>query len=224
MNKKFLNYFIVVLLFKSILSFAQVKDAGLWASIELEKKINQKIAFQLSENIRWNENITEIGTSFTEVGADYRLLKNLKFGVTYRFSQKKQVDDFYSLRHRYAFNASYKLKIKKININVRAQLQSRYKNIHTDENGKIPNNYLRYKVTLKYNLERRYTPFISTECWNQLNNIKGNQIDKIRYQIGVEYEINKFSSLTLSYIINQEINVNNPWTSYITNITYNYSF
>lgn len=220
MNKVFL--FIFFLSFTS--TYAQVKDAAVWAGFEAEKNITQKFAIQVSENIRFVENITEIGTAFSEVGLDYKLMKSIKLGATYRFSQKKQVDDFYSIRHRYALHFSYKLKVKKINFTIRIQYQSGYKDMYTSENGLTPTNYLRRKLSLKYDLEKKYTPFISCELWQQLNNAEENGINNIRYQLGIDYELNKFHSFTLSYIIDKELNRNNPWTNYITNIGYKYSF
>ena len=46
---------ICLLLFWSTFSVAQVNDAGLWTSINLEKKITKKIAVDLSQEFRFNE-------------------------------------------------------------------------------------------------------------------------------------------------------------------------
>jgi len=108
---------------------------------------------------------------------------------------------------------------------MRGRYQSQYTNINTSETGGVPRNYLRSKFALKYNTEKKTSPFISIEFYNLLNDPSGKAfVNNIRYQFGLDYELNKFSSISLSYLINEEVNVNNPWTSYITAIGYKYSF
>ncbi len=202
--------------------FSQVNDAGLWTSVNLEKKITADFSLNLSEELRFNENISELGTAFTEFGGDYKLIKNLTAGISYRFIQKRRVDDFYSTRHRLIFNLSYRHKIKKLSITLRERFQTQYADIYSSEDGKIPEHTLRSKLTLKYDFDKKYFPFIYTELFYQLNNPEGNELVNVRYAAGFEYEFNKRSSLDLFYLINKEINVNNPWTDYVIGVAYNF--
>ncbi len=230
MNRFFLN-FVLACSINCLVQFsfmlhanAQVNDAGLWASVSVEKKITKKISATLSEEFRFNENITELGTAFTEAGVDYKVIKNLTAGVAYRFIQKRKVDDFYSLRHRAIFALTYKIKIKKFELTIKERFQMQYADVNTSEDGKISEQYLRSKLTLRYNSQKKYTPFISAELFYQLNNPAGNEFDNVRYAAGFDYKINKFHSVDLFYLINREFNVNNPWTEYITGMAYNYTF
>jgi hypothetical protein len=209
-----------LLLAFSFATKAQVNDAGLWLNLSAEKKITQKFSTQLTQSFRLNENFSELGTSFSEIGVNYKIQKRLSVGAAYRFSQKRRVDDFYSMRHRYNIDISYKLKIKKINITLRERFQSRYKDYGTSEKGNVPKNYFRSKITMRYNLNKKYTPFISGELFYQL----AEQIDNLRFKAGFDYEFNKFSSLNLYYMVDKEINVKNPWTNYVIGLGYNYSF
>lgn len=203
---------------------AQVKDAGLWISLNAEKKITSKLSATLSQEFRMNENISELGTVFTEAGVAYKLFKKGFAGLSYRFIQKRKVDDFYSLRHRLNVDAGYRFKVKKISLTVRERLQTQYTDVNTSPEGHIPEYYLRSKFTFKYNLEKKYTPFIAAEVFYQLNNAEGNEIDNIRYSAGFDYEINKLHSVDLFYLINKEVNVNAPWTEFIVGIGYKYTF
>ena len=225
MNKIFYQLLFVCLFYLKIpVAFSQVKDAGLWSSVNLEKKITQKLTAGLSEELRFNENITELGTAFTEIGVDYKFYKFVSLGISYRFIQKRRVDDFYSTRHRYNIDLSLKYKIKKISVSLRERFQTQYADVNTSEDGKIAERYLRNKLTLKYDLDKKYTPYISCELFYQLSNPEGNEFDNIRYAAGFNYEFNKKMSVDLFYLINKEFHVNDPWTEYISGIGFNYSF
>lgn len=225
MNKKSKTYLLLFFTCFCITATAQVKDAGLWLGLTIEKKLSAKFAIELTEEARFNENITELGTAFSELGITCKITQGLSAGAAYRFSQRKRLDDFYSLRHRYNIDLAYKFKIKKITITTRGRFQSQYKDVNTSETGSVPSNYLRSKFALKYNSDKKTDPFISIEFFNLLNDPSGQAfVDNIRYQFGLDHELNKFSSITLSYLINKEVNINNPWTSYITAIGYKYSF
>ena len=182
-------------------AFAQMDDAGLWASVTVKKKITKKFTLSLSEECRFNENVSELGTAFTEAGVEYKLIKNLTGGIAYRFMQKKQVDDFYSLRHRGLVSLTYKLKVKKFELNLKERYQIQYADVNTSEDGKIPSEYLRNKLTIKYNTSKKYTPFIAAELFYQLNNPEGNECDDIRYSGGIEYNFNKLHEVDLFYLI-----------------------
>lgn len=198
----------------------QVNDAGLWLSVDVEKKITQKFSAQFSHALRYNENISELGTSFSEIGLSYKIIKPLSFGAVYRFAQRKRVDDFYSNRHRYAFNVVYRLKISQFKLNFREQYQSSYKDIGTSETGSIPTNHFRSKITIAYDLEKKYTPYVSYELFYEI----GEYIDNMRYKGGVEYEINKFHTVEMYYMLDKEMNVKNPWTNYVIGLGYNLTF
>lgn len=227
MSKKNCFLFLVgtfVLLSASKSTSAQVKDAGLWLSLNAEKKITSKLSATLSQEFRMNENITELGTAFTEAGIEYKIFKKGFVGLSYRFIQKRKVDDFYSLRHRINVDAGYRFKVTRMSLTVRERFQTQYSDVNTSPEGHIPEYYLRSKLTFKYNLEKKYTPFMAAELFYQLNNAKGNEIDNIRYSAGFDYEINKLHSLEVFYLINKEVNVNDPWTEYIIGIGYKYAF
>lgn len=218
------SVFCFIVLCATSLCFAQVNDAGLWASINLEKKVSSKLTLTFTEEARFNENISEPGTLFSEIGGNYKLKKYLVVGASYRFIQRRRVDDFYSMRHRYMMDVSLKHKIKKVAFTFRERFQTQYANINSSETGKVADRYLRSKLTVKFDLDKKYTPFISAELFYQLTNPKGNELDNMRYAAGFEYKFNKRTSVDLFYLINKEINMNDPVNDYVTGIGFNYSF
>jgi hypothetical protein len=74
--------------------------------------------------------------------------------------------------------------------------QSQYADVNSSDDGPVPNNYLRPKLTVKYNLEKKYTPFISGEGFIHLNRADGILFDAYRLSAGMEYEFTKKSNPT----------------------------
>ena len=223
MNKKSLLY---IFLFTVSIARAQVNDAGLWASVSLEKKINKQFDIGLSQEIRLIENYSELGSAFTELNLNYkiRVLKGLSFSPSYRFLQRRNQDNEYSFRHRLSFDLSYRYKLNKIIFSLRERFQSQVRDVMNGEEGFAPVHYLRSKLSIKYDLNKKINPWISTELFYQLNNGEGNEFDNVRYSAGIDYDFNKHHSISLFYLINKELNVNNQETDYITGISYKYSF
>ncbi len=221
MNKFLISYFLFLI---SYYSFSQWNDAGLWTSASVEKKITQTLSANFSEAFRFNENISELGSFFSEFGIEKKISKNLRASINYRFSSKRGIDDIYSQRYRYFVDLNFRKKISKIVVNYRARIQSQIKNNFSRENISNPENHWRNKISLRYNLEKKYQPFISGEWWYPLNNPKQKYFDNLRCAAGLQYEINKMSSVELYYMIQKELHKNNPETDFILGIGYNFSF
>jgi len=215
---------LLILIFTGKILFSQVNDAGLWLSLNIEKKINPDLSICLSEEFRLNENFSELGSIFSDVGLNYNLNKHIKLSVNYRFTNKRKLDDSYDKRHRYYFDLSFKKKKKPINLSFRSRYQSQYTNIYSSADGLTPKNYLREKLTIKLDLDKNYEPYIYSEGFFSLNNPTGNGFDNIRYCSGIEYSFNRACKLDLFYLIQKEYNVKNPKTDYIIGLGYSFSF
>src|SRR5687768_15769050 len=129
MNK--LKFCAVIISFNAFASStnAQVNDAGLWGSINVEKNISNLIDVQLTQELRLNENFSELGTAFTEAGVTFDLPKGFRAGIAYRFIQKRRLDDSYSFRHRYLVELSYRYKWNKLVVSLRNRFQSQYTDV-----------------------------------------------------------------------------------------------
>lgn len=220
---KLRNFFLFLILFSvwgSVPLIAQVNDAGMWIGIDLEKKIGNELAIQFSDEIRMNENISEVGTWLNEIGLDYRINKVISASVAYRLILKRRVDDSYSTRHRYLINLNFKEKFGNFNLSFRTRFQSQYTDILSSDFGKSPDNYLRTRVSVKYNTNRKYIPFVSGETFFHLNHPGGFLFDNYRVSGGIEYQFSKKSSLNLGYMIDREINVSDPWTNYVITMSW----
>lgn len=223
-----INKIRVILILLIVLNFtklpAQVDDAALWSHVSIQKNISSFFSLELNQEFRFNENISELGTAFTETGFQYKIIDNIRIGANYRFIQRRRLDNSYSFRHQHAYFLNLRMEVGKFDFILREKIQSRYTDINSSEDGKISENKLRSRLSVRYDLSKRYTPFISAEIYYQLNNPEGNEIDNMRYQAGMDYEINKFHSVSIAYLIDKEINQNNPRTDYVIDIGYEFNF
>ncbi len=204
-------------------STAQVNDAGLWTNITLEKAITKDLDAVLTEEVRMNENITEVGSFFTDIGAEYKIIKGVKAGLFYRYINKRQPDNSYMRYHRIYTDLSYKHKFGRFEAGYRARFQLQYKGYNTTETGHVPEWYFRQKISLTYNTKSRFDPYLGCEIWYLIDPV-WSRFDNLRLSAGTDIRITKIHSLEVGYIIDKEFNVNDPWTSYIIFAGYKVSF
>lgn len=219
MNRKLI---VVLLICLPFLTFSQVNDAGMWYSVSLEKKFTQKLSAEVGTELRLNENFSEVGTFFTEAGMGYRFSKLISVSAGYRFTQKRRVEDTYSTRHRFLVNLNLRHKIEMVALTGRIRYQSQYSDVNSSDDGKVPNNYVRTKLSSKIDLNKRYTPYISYEAFIHVNRPEGMLYDNFRIAAGVEYEFSKKSAIDIGYMIDREVNVNDPWTNYVITVGWAY--
>jgi hypothetical protein len=201
----------------------QVQDFGAWIGVNGEKKITQKLAVSLSQEIRLNENASEVETFFTDCGLGYKI-KAFKFSANYRFINKREINNFYSNRHRTYLDITYKQKIKKFQFSFRERLQVQFTDYLYSETGKIPRYLARHRLLVKYLPDKRIKPYIGTEMHIAILKMNENYINEIRGIAGITYELNKSNELELFFIHKREVNVRDPWWEYIIGFSYNITF
>ena len=204
---------------------AQQNDFGIWASVAVKHKFSQKLSATLEEQFRFYQNATDIAQYFTDAGIEYSLSKKIKVGLCYRFINSNH-QTYYSKRHRWYVDLSYKTKFSKFQFLLRTRFQEQQQDIYSSDYGYVPNWYSRNKITTKLDLNKKYMPYLSCEMFYMVSapNTDGSFIDKMRYTVGVEYQFNRVHSLDLYYLIQQDKNVNDPVTDFVVGIGYAFSF
>ena len=204
--------------------YSQVKDAGLWLSGTAEKNVNGLFSAYINPQFRFNENYSELGSYFLDGGLSYEIKDlNMKVTGSYRFAQKKNLDDSYNIRHRFYADLAYKMKMKKLVFSYRLRYQYQFKDINRSSDWAISSDYLRNKFSLKFKPEEKLRPFVFLDSWFR---IKGSpkEFDNIRLGAGFDYELDKRQSISPSFFMDKEFNVNNPYTSFILGIDYSFTF
>jgi hypothetical protein len=203
--------------------FGQYNDAGLWVNANVEKKLVKGLSITFNPTLRFNENVTELGQWFLDQGLSYKVNKHFRVAVNYRYSQKKKLDNTYANRHRFYADLNYKVKLNKITVSYRVRCQDQYTEPYRSEKGQVPAMAIRNKLQVKYSTDGKYQPFLSAELWYGITN-KIRQFNNLRIVGGTDYELDKYSSVTLSYIYQKAFAVKNPETDFIFSLGYNYSF
>lgn len=222
MNKRLVLFVITLGIFAANL-MAQVNDAGLWTSIALEKKITKRISLVASEELRFNENISELGTAFTEIGPQFKIYKGFNAGISYRFIQKRRLDDSYSIRHRINTDLSYRIKLNDFTISLRERYQVQYGQNYFYGESETAKTTLRSKLNLKYRINKKFDATVFGEVFNPLFTGESYFSD-FRTGAGIDYQIIKPLSIEVFYLINKELNIANPTTDYISGFGLTYSF
>jgi hypothetical protein len=161
------------------------------------------------------------------LGAEYRPAKFLKAALAYRLIEKNQFDGTYSFRHRIMLDITLKKKVGKFALSYRNRLQREIRNINTSESGILPEWYSRNKFTVKYDLGKAITPYVSAEFRYQIVNPRARESDgtwhRNRYAAGIDYKRNDRNTFGLYYLIQNEYNVSAPQNLYIIGIEYSLS-
>lgn len=227
--KKFIPLLVFLLTLMSAIADAQdaVDDFGIWSTISIDKKISQKFGVALDEELRTFDNASRIDQYFTNAGVNYKLDKNIRFGITYRFINKGRDDMSYSKRHRIYFDASYRKKVYAFNVSYRFRIQGQVKDYRSSDNGKHLESIMRHKLDVKYNY-KRFTPYVAAEFFFQFVDPgfpAGNNLwNRERFYIGSDYDLNKKSTFGCFFMLQRTINIDSPQRDFILGLEYNLSF
>ena len=228
-NKKWrLGLIVLCLLFQSSL-FAQgeATDFGMNLGVDFSKKFGKKFEIGIGEEFRTKNNVSEVDRFMTSATVSYSpIRKYLKLGAGYVFIANWQdVEEYYSLRHRFYGQASTKYDLDRFTFGLR----SRYQHTWLDESEKRykwnPRCYWRNKLNVSYKVPKIHlSPFISGELFYQTNHYKGNVIDAYRLEGGLKYDFDRRNSLELAVRYDEDINVKAPTSKISVGLFYSYSF
>jgi len=218
MTKKYSLVFCFLLMCLTL--SAQRKDFGIWSQLTLEKKITPRLAIGLTESVRLNENASRVNTHYSQVKINYKVARKINLVLGYRNAQKFSFDEKTDYRQRFQLDFIYKLKIKKLKIELQERFQTQFENIGRSDNALVPEFYYRTRATLSYNLNRKITPYCSAELFVNQDLIA----DKIRCRLGFSYDFDKRNSVKAYYMLDQQIQRNDPLGFYALGLGYKFSF
>lgn len=216
---KFMKYFSAIssLLFCCNIISGQTNDAELWTGLSISKKITKKISANLEEQVRINDNISSGKSVFTDLGVSCRFNKSLKISGNYRFINRGRNNGAYWISHRFYADLRYTYKTKPLIFSYRNRF---YTEIGQEENGLIRENYERNKLELKFDLDKRFRPFIASELYYFVEKAVFN---KVRYTAGIDFNLKNRNELTLFYRIQRKMNETNPDYSYIIGVGFSHN-
>jgi hypothetical protein len=212
------------LLLFSLHGHSQINDAGLWLSVNIEKKITPLFSVDFSQEMRMNENISEVGTLFSDLGLQYKAGKHLKFAAMYRYSKKRRLDDTYETRWSQYMDISYKQDFDPLAINLRMRYQLKNAELFTSSEATSTANLLIPKLTLKYDLGRKYEPYLFAEPYCQMGTSFELTTEQLRFCAGIEYAFNRMHAVDLHYIFQKKYTLKQPYSDYVIGLDYIFTF
>jgi hypothetical protein len=198
---------------------SQVNDFAVWTGFQAEYEFLSRFSAHVNEEFRFNENATELGSVFTDIGLDYKTpLKGFRVSMNGRFIQRRQLNDFYTPVNRLYFDFSYKKKFGPFAGTLRLRLQNQSPETPADDDTRARPAHDRWRFTLKYNNRgRRLEPFVYTEVFH---NIRKKYTDQVRFAGGFDYKVNVFHSWSIAYLHQRELGARNPERDFVINVQY----
>ncbi len=208
---------ITIALFWCNLVLGQTNDAELWTGISIRKKITKKIAVNLEQQLRLSDNASSVKSIFTDLGLSFRLSKSLKISGNYRFINRGRSTGNYWISHRFYGDIRYTYKAKPVIFVYRNRF---YTEAGYEDNGKEREHYERNKLELKFDLDKKFSPFLASELYYFMEKA---EFKKVRYTAGVDFDLKNRNELSLFYRIQREMNVINPDYSYIIGLGFSHN-
>ena len=224
MIKRIRHLLVLILVISGFHLRAQMNDAQLWLSANVEKKVTSRFSALFTEELRLNENMTEAGTTYSDLGVSYRFVKQFKAAAFYRFTMKRRVDDTYQRENSWYVEGSYREKFKPVGLSLRLRYQSKYAEAGTAEKAEIPTSHIRAKVTVKYDLKKKIEPYLYAEAFFRTGVETSKSFDQLRLCGGIEYTFNRMHMIDVHYLFSREYHVKHPETNYVIGLAYYFTF
>ncbi|MEM9920344.1 MAG: DUF2490 domain-containing protein [Bacteroidota bacterium] len=190
---------------------AQIEDNIIWASVKLQKKLDQKTSVFFEPILRLNEDISAYENSSIDIAIKRKILKDFSLQFLARTWFVPDAGD----RQFLWLDLSYAKSFKKLKV-------SSYLRYHwaLDIEGRTDADFLRWKANLFFLTKGKLQPFIGIEPWFRLNG--AGELQRVRYEPGINYKINKALLLTAKYWWEESINLEPgfKFNIYVITLTY----
>jgi hypothetical protein len=200
MKKRF-TFFLFVMLFLS----GNAQSFEVWNGVGLKYKVNKKI--QLSGSFNMRAGVSHISTLFPELTAKYKITKWANLSLDYRRVSKREDNGNYLGSNRLNVNMKFRKNSDRWGYNVRFRYQMSSANgVNTNYESDFDEAF-RIKPHVSYDIKKSiFSPFLSAEMfYNPSTGILGKRIDKMRYTLGTDLELDGPHAVGLFIRIDQKL-------------------
>ena len=185
-------------------------DLQMRVGFDISKKIARGLEITWNEEFRMKNTLSTLDRIHSGIGLSYKVNSYFSVGTEYNFivinhDGKKSTDyqKYWDFRHRVRLNliASYDVGQWKFSLRERPQMTIRTDSINPLEKRKAEF-VLRSRLKAQYKCRRLpLEPYVAFEVYNTLNAPKfvSNYVEKLRSEIGLDYVLNRRSSMTFYY-------------------------
>lgn len=199
--------------------YSQVHDAGVWTGFGLKKEIKKDLQASLEIESRFNENWAERASSFADLSIKQKLSKHFDLALNYRFGNRREIDNSYSLRQRAALDLSADHDIWEFKVQYRARFQLNQKDLQSRERENGFESAWRNKFSAEIKLFKKTELDTSVELFLSEDE-ESFYLSDVRYTTGLSYKLKKRQYLKLGFLFQRELQANNPSFEYVTTVGY----
>lgn len=215
MKKGLVVFIIVICSAFNVYGAGADSDLGLWQSFGVDFKPAKGFKLYLEKQLRYEDTFTNMESDISEVGLRYKASGFLQLRVNYRFASLSG-----EKRNRFDGNVYLNLRLNAVKISNRMRLQQEF--METSESRESELDFRnRLRVTFVNN--RKIKPFVGGEVFIGLGD-GGGKRNKFRLTAGADWAVTKPVTLTAFYHYQRELEKDNPDTSHIFGLKFNYSF
>jgi len=161
-------------------------DVQSWNEVGVKYDITDDASFSFDQHIRFDEDVSRLGSFMPEPAFGYQVKKWLRLGIGYRLQYERDGDGDMRARHRFFANVRPRYDVGKVRFGYRLQFQDQLRPDDPDD---------RWRQTVRNRLEvsyREYKPWIPEAAIEFHNTVDQNfELEKIWITAGVAYSKKK---------------------------------
>jgi len=194
-----------------------------WSSIEVDYGLTKNIDIYGGGQLRIKSVGDTYNKSFYEIGAKIKINDYLSSGFGYRGID--ELDDVGNIQGHEKFNRyhaflSGEYEYKKIDFRLRLQFQRK----NEVGNSSLNNDFFRTRFEVRYDIKGwKADPRIGIELFTKDDLNFDENYKKYRFSFGTKLNLKGPNSLTIKYILQEEVRVDSPISHHILRLNYNYS-
>ena len=194
-----------------------------WSSIEVDYALTKNIDIYGGGQLRIKSVGDSYNKSFYELGAKIKINDYLSSGFGYRGID--ELDDVGNIQGHEKFNRYHAFltgvyEYKKIDFRLRLQFQRK----NEVGNSSLNNDFFRTRFEVRYDIKGwKADPRIGIEFFTKDDLNFDENYKKYRFSFGTKLNLKGPNSLTIKYILQEEVRVDSPVSHHILRLNYNYS-
>ena len=202
------------------------RDFQVWENFETEYNLNEKWLARFQEQVRFSENSTRFGYYYFDLGGMYKIRKNIRINLDYVLVQKRRLEGTFSTRHQYNLYLNFRKKTRRFTFFDRILTEGQVVDLNVSPEGRrLQDLYLRNKLSARYALTKRISPFISDEIYLRLDGRDYERaFNRNRLSAGILYKITQYWLFEIFYIFEHNFNVKLPEQNFILGFGISRSF
>ncbi len=203
------------------------EDFGIWTTFSLDTDLSKDLNISLDQEFRLEDNATQVGRAFTDLGLDYEVERWLRFGTNYRFIiDRRASTGTFAHRHRLSFETVLRAQMQRWTLAYRARFQWEARTYNYEqEYGFGPSYDVRNRIKISYQYNRRYEPYASFDLRFSIHDprvpyLQG--IDRFRVRVGTDIKLSKRQVLDVYFLYSEDVQVTFPERNFVLGLAYGF--